>query len=161
GDGLRAYAMQPRVSKAGEPAVAADKRVFEQVVIPERAGATEIPALTFAYFDPVERRYQTITRGPFPLVVRPAAAGSPPQIVGATPTQPAAATPLGADIVSIKDTPGTLRPVGARLWRQPLFWAWQPIPLLVWVVAAAVGRRRRRLAGDARLVRFSRAGAAA
>lgn len=161
GAGWRVYGMQPRVQKAGEPDAPPGTRVFEQVVIPEQAGTVELPPLSLAYFDPAERSYRTITRGPFPILVRGSAAASAPQIVGSTPARPAPATPLGADIVSIKDSPGTLRSTGARLWRRPLFWGWQPVPFLVWAAAAMVGRRRRRLAGDVRLVRFSRAGAAA
>src|SRR5262249_47397163 len=57
--------------------------------------------------------------------------------------------------------PGALRPRGARRWKSPLFWLWQPVPLGLWAVAAWWDRRRARLTGDVRYARFARAGRAA
>lgn len=155
-DLLKTYPVQ-----AGAP----DKgsRSFEQVVIPQKAGRVEIPALTFSWFDTEAKAYRSISRGPFALTVRPAAAGAAaPQIVG---EKPAASTPepeqLGRDIVSIKDDPGVLRPIGTHRWRSPWFWCWQPVPVLLWMAAGWYARRRERESGDHRFARFTRAGAAA
>jgi hypothetical protein len=152
GDALRVYPAQP--ASGTRPA---GTWVFEQVVIPQRAGAMTLPEIRFSYFDPEARAYRTAARPGIALDVRP----SP----HAAPVPPAAAKPeaevLGHDLVFIKDEPGRLRPVGARLHRSGLFWAAQAIPLLLWIGVAVYDRRRRRFAGDIRYARFSRAGRAA
>ena len=42
---------------------------YEQVIIPTDQNITEVPALSFSYFDPEEKQYKTITQGPFPIKV--------------------------------------------------------------------------------------------
>src|SRR5207253_2647206 len=65
---------------------------------------------------------------------------------------------LGRDLVFIKDTPGTLLPIGMRRHRSPWFWAWQVVPLALWLAVVVYDRRRRRWRADPRLARFTRAG---
>lgn len=160
GDGLRVY--PPQQTNAGARPAAANvaERTFEQVVIPERAGPLDLPALRFSFFDPATGAYRTATHPVIPLVVAPRAAGNAPShVVGATPpvAAPKAET-LGHDLVFIKDAPGDLRPIGARRWRSPLFWSFQLVPLLAWLAVVVVDRRRQRLHGDAGYARFTRAG---
>lgn len=154
-DGFRVY--PPQAAKPPEN-VPADTKVFEQVLIPERAGTVALPDIRFSFFDPEARAYRTLTRGPIALTVR-APAGTPasPQIVGARPTTPAA-EPLGRDIVSIKDAPGAFVTRGTRRVGSVAFWLWQPVPLLAWLAALWWDTRRRRLTGDVRYARFTRAG---
>lgn len=45
------------------------QKLFEMVVIPKHAGATNLPVLVFAYFDPVAGGYERIAYGPIPLKV--------------------------------------------------------------------------------------------
>lgn len=160
GDGLRVY--PPQQTNAGGRAATANvaERTFEQVVIPERAGTLDLPALRFSFFDPATGAYRTASHPVIPLVVAPRAAGNAPShVVGAAPpaTAPKAET-LGHDLVFIKDAPGDLRPIGARRWRSPLFWSFQLVPLLAWLAVVVVDRRRQRLHGDAGYARFTRAG---
>lgn len=160
GDGLRVY--PPQQTNAGAKPAAANvaERTFEQVVIPERAGTLDLPALRFSFFDPATGAYRTASHPVIPLVVAPRAAGNAPShVVGAAP--PAAAPKaetLGHDLVFIKDAPGNLRPIGARRWRSPLFWSFQLVPLFAWLAVVVVDRRRQRLHGDAGYARFTRAG---
>jgi tetratricopeptide (TPR) repeat protein len=158
-DTLRVYPVQPVPPAAGAAQTPPPgERRFEQVVIPQQPGTVTLPALRFSYFDPALRAYRTLTRGPFTLAVHPSAQGqSAPQIVGSTPTRPRPES-LGQDIVSIKDAPGALQPVGARRYRSLVFWLVQLVPLAGWAAAVVVDRRRRRLSGDARYARFTRAG---
>jgi tetratricopeptide (TPR) repeat protein len=161
GDGLRVYPAQ-QTGAGSKPSAAANvqERTFEQVVIPERAGTIDLPALRFSYFDPTAGAYKTATHPPIPLVVAPRAAGNAPShVVGAAaPAPEPKAESLGHDLVFIKDAPGTLRPVGARLHRSIVFWGLQVVPLLAWLTATMLDRRRRRLHGDAGYARFTRAG---
>src|SRR5262249_25705387 len=101
-----------------------------------------------------------LSHPPTALTVRPSAAPSAPQIVGsAAPRMPA--EKLGRDLVFIKDDPGPLEPMGAQRYRSRLFWALQALPLAALIAAAVSARRQRRLTGDLRYARFTRAGRAA
>jgi tetratricopeptide (TPR) repeat protein len=155
-DALRVYPVQAAIPAADKPATAQEK-TFEQVVIPQHPGPTSLPELRFSYFDPTAGAYHTITQPPIALTVEPSAEPAAGAIVGATPVAPAAEA-LGRDIVFIKDTPGDLVPIGARRYRSIGFWAYQPLPALAWLAAVLYDRRRRRLHGDPRYARFTRAG---
>jgi hypothetical protein len=134
------------------------RRVFEQVVIPERATVREIPPLRFSYFDPEARAYRTVTRGPIPLVVHPAADSAPASPGGTTAGGVrAGAQPLGQDIVYIKDEPGRLRPPGVPLGG-PALVTIGLAPLGFYLAVLGIVRRRERLHGDPRYARFVQAG---
>ncbi len=158
-DALRVYPAQPSNPGATPaPGSTLEDKTFEQVVIPQHPGAVALPALRFSYFDPESRAYRTITHPPIPVSVRPAArSAQAPEVVGGAPAAPRA-EPLGRDIVFIKDTPGTLRPIGTRWYAEPAFWAYQLVPLAAWLAAVAWDRRRRRLRGDVGYARYTRAG---
>ncbi len=134
-------------------------RVFEQVIIPNSVDVHEIPALHFSFFDPDAHAYTTITKGPIPIEVQ-AAAPSHAGVVDSAPAvapTPATEAPLGHDIVYIKDAPGAVRPRGERASRG----AWLvllALPVALFAALQAWARRRDRLAGDPRLLRFRAAG---
>lgn len=112
--------------KVYEPSKQSDKsaRSLEQVVIPVSENVKEFPALSFSWFDPSDGQYHTIIQGPFPLKVKPASQKSQPPFASAvSPAAIASAEPepLGEDIVFIKEGPGYLRPVGARVYRSKKF----------------------------------------
>jgi tetratricopeptide (TPR) repeat protein len=154
-DRFRKYDPQP-VKDEERPG----QRVYEQVVIPRQADVTELPAVSFSFFDPEPGRYRTIRRGPVALQVSPAIVAGQPQVVsqGAVIEPPKAAEELGRDIVFIKDAPGRLRVRGARLYARPWFLALHVVPVAAFVGLLAVVRRRERFAADPRLVRFHHAG---
>jgi tetratricopeptide (TPR) repeat protein len=151
-DALRVYPVQ----RSGKPKPG--ERMFEQVVIPQRPGTIALPESRFSYFDPEARVYRTLSQPPITLTVHEAAQQhTAPEIAGpAVTARPA--EKLGHDLVFIKDDPGTLEPARARRWRSPLFWGLQIVPLVAWLAAVAWDRRRRRLTGDVRWARFTRAG---
>jgi tetratricopeptide (TPR) repeat protein len=154
-DVLRVYPVQ--AAAPGPAAKAGVERTFEQVVIPQRAGSVTLPPLRLSYFDPAARAYLTASHPPITLAVRPATRPEPGTgIVGGT--APAEPESLGRDIVFIKDDPGTLRATGSRLHRSAAFWVLQLLPPSVWIAAVLWDRRRRRLSGDVRYARFTRAG---
>jgi tetratricopeptide (TPR) repeat protein len=158
-EAFRVYPVQPVAAAAG---ASPGTRSFEQVIIPETPGPLRLPPVRFTWFDPEARAYRVAEHPPITLTVRPAAHGAEPQIVGAEGGKTAAPTEsLGRDIVFIKESPGRLTPLGARRWRNPLFWILQVVPLLLWAAAVAIVRHRRRLGSDARYARFTRAGRAA
>jgi tetratricopeptide (TPR) repeat protein len=158
-DGFRTYDVHPGKSEGGGPGSTTIAKSFEQVLIPNDAHVGAVPAVAFSYFDPQTRRYETARTEPIALVVRPPRnAGRQEVFAGGMPGQHIAQEKLGHDIVYIKDDPGTLSPRSSHWYGGPLFWLWQPVPLLLLVAAAWYDRRRQRLTGDVRYARFSRAG---
>ncbi|MGD9763675.1 MAG: BatD family protein [Candidatus Binatia bacterium] len=148
-DRFRRYDPQPVRGEDG-----ADRRVFEQVVIPKSADVREIPALRFTFFDPEQRAYQVIERGPTPIEVRPGAAGKA-QVLDAQPELPPRAeadAPLGRDLVYIKDAPGTFQR-GERWYRGGWLAAAVAAPPLGFLAVVGFARRRARIAADPRLAR--------
>lgn len=136
-------------------------RTFEQAVVPLSDGPLLLKGPAFSYFDPRARAYRRLTPEPVAIDVRASTqAATQPQIIGALPqaAELERGQTLGRDLVFIKDAPGNLRPVGARLYRNATFWLVQLVPLLLWLSVGSYERHRRRLAGDTRYARFTRAG---
>lgn len=157
-DALRVYPVQ--TSRDDESGA----RTFEQAIVPLRDGPLLLDGPAFSYFDPATRTYRRLAPAAVRVTVRPSAhAAAQPQIVGAPPqgVEPKRGETLGRDLVFIKDAPGALRPIGARLYAQPTFWLVELVPLFVWLGVTSYDRRRRRLAGDTRYARFTRAGRSA
>jgi hypothetical protein len=150
-DGFKAYDAQ--VAGAEGDAL----RVFEQVLIPNDASVTGVPPVRFAYFDPAARSYQTIESAPIALAVRPAQPGQETRILAAEGGQRLRREELGRDIIYIKDDLGAVRPRSAPWYGSWWFLLWQPVPVLLFVAAAAYDRRRQRLSGDVRYARFMQA----
>lgn len=125
-------------------------KTFEQVVTPQEAGVTELPAFTFSFFDPDARAYRTLTHPATALVVRPGGAVALPASVAAR----AASEPSAAqDLVPIKQRLGALATVSRPLLVQPWFVAAQGVPLLAFLWALVWRRRAERLANNPRLRR--------
>lgn len=153
GEGLKVY--DPQLADGSGEQV----RVYEQVVIPESAAVTALPPLRFSYFDPSSGTYRTAASAAVPLVVRASERDTDRQIVSAAGVErrrdPEA---FGRDIVYIKDEPGSLvrrDDAGIRWW---VLLLWQPVPVLLYVATLWYDRRRRRLSGDERFARATRAG---
>jgi tetratricopeptide (TPR) repeat protein len=153
-DALRVYPVQAGRKSAG------DARSFEQVVIPTRPGSLTLTGPSFSYFDPKAKTYRTLAGRVANLsVLTSDRADASPQFYGPDGTPDAASRPaLGRDLVFIKDVPGRLRPIDARGYRSWAFWSAQAVPLVLWMGVTAYDRRRRRLSGDTRYARFTRAG---
>jgi hypothetical protein len=97
GDDFRRY--DPKLIASGN-----DHKVFEQVFIPRSDRIRELPAVSFSFFDPEQMSYQTIVRGPLPLLVK-AGSSEAPQVVQAPSSSPSPdREPLGIDIIDIKRT---------------------------------------------------------
>lgn len=125
-------------------------KTFEQVITPQDAGITELPAFRFSFFDPDARRYRTLTHPATALVVRPGGTVALP----ATAAERGDSAPTAAqDIVPIKQRLGALATVSRPLLVQPWFVAAQAMPMLAFVLALVWRRRADRLANNPRLRR--------
>lgn len=134
------------------------RRMFEQVVIPRTAEATELPPISFHYFDPLTGTYRTIVRGPIQLNILEGDA-TPQRIVRADETDGAGRTRiLGQDIRYLKPAPAQWYSVYDTPWYlHPAFLFLQTLPL-AWIIGVyRYARRRRVLDADVALARRYRA----
>jgi hypothetical protein len=160
-DAFRAYPAR-LVSSDLDRAGYRGRKVYEQVIIPRTEEVTEVPALTFSYFDPAEHGYRSIARGPLALEVQ-AADPDKGRTVRSGPTEDArTARMVGDDIRYLQPAPAHwTRLAGGRGPERPGFWAWQGLPVAVVLWAWWMGRRRRALSSDVALARRYRAPRAA
>jgi hypothetical protein len=94
-------------------------KAFEQSIVPTKAGAQEIPALSFSYFDPDTQRYVTKSTAPIAVDIAQSSATTP----AAPPTSaPAADVPkrnsdgLAPDQVVTGRSVASLRPLMLTPW---------------------------------------------
>jgi len=140
GDDFRKY--DPKLTVSGP-----DQKAFEQVFIPRHERVTELPPITFSYFDPQKETYQSIVRGPIPLAVK---AGSVNQLQ--LVQSPAVSTaenraPLGIDIIGPKRLPKqwpVTKPNSSVAYPSPIHLT----PLAVLAIGWLVQRRRSAIQGD-------------
>lgn len=155
-DDFKVYDADVKEDKSG--------KVFEQVIIPKNEKITQIPPISFSFFDTQAGEYRTITRGPFPLKVNPLPKGEELRVFELPEKDTGAPTRreiLGKDIVYIKESPGCWRSKGAFLCPQKWFIALQIVPLLAVISVWILHRRKRRLQNDVRYARRLRAPLAA
>lgn len=145
-EGIKVY--QPQ---AKEEAAA---KVFEQVLIPQSENVSEIPKITFSFFDPKAGIYRTITKGPFPITVTRPEAGElkiveMPQAITRIPEK----EHLGRDIVYIKESSGKLQPIARHLHQRSGYWLYQFIVLISFISFMVFHRHKERLKTDQRYAR--------
>ncbi len=136
------------------------RRIIEQVIIPKSETITEIPKISFSFFDPEIGSYKIVTEGPISIAVKPLAKGEefkvfePRQL---TTSEMAEKEILGRDIIYIKDHPEPFRQKGRFLYKNKLFIFWQFIPLSLVILVLFLSRRKKRLQTDIRYARRIRA----
>lgn len=138
------------------PSTLPNEKIFEQVIIPRSEEISEIPPISFSFFNTKTASYLTQTRGPFPITVKPAPNGGA-QVINSLPSDgPEEAKVLGHDIVYLKARPETWTtathpPPSTRLYLLIGF------PML-WVIASALyAARRNNLEADGAKVRRQKA----
>lgn len=125
------------------------EKTFQYLLIPRRAGAQPIPAVSFSFFDPDRRRYRTISTEPKTLYVSPARGWSAANsdLPGGTADE---VRSIGTDIRWIHDATRGLRPQGTPLYQQAVYPLSYLLPLIVVIGAWAGSRRMNALEKDAR-----------
>ncbi len=97
-------------------------KTFEQSIVPLQAGADEIPAINFSYYDPEKEIYVTKSTAPIPVEIAqnsaaPAAVATPAVATSAPPaTTKLAADGLVPDEVVSPGATSNLRPLVLRPW---------------------------------------------
>lgn len=125
-------------------------KLFEQVVVPQRADLPQLPELTFTFFDPAQREYRTVRHAPVPLTVRPAASSSQPVFMLAQTNPPAGASRVSTELLHIKPHLGVVVPPGAGLHPAPGVWSLPAAAFVAWAVLLVRRRREEALANNPR-----------
>lgn len=126
-------------------------KTFEQIVSPLNSDVRELPPLNFAFFNPDDGQYHTLTQTAVPLVVH--AAGATPLPTMAANKNSASESQTPQDVLPIKQELGVLVPANAPLVTRPAFLATQAVPVLAFIAAFIWRKRTDNLANNPRLRR--------
>jgi hypothetical protein len=150
----RDFKVYPPASKVetGGPLGLEGAKTFEEIVTPQNTDVHELPQFSFAFFDPDDGNYHTLTQPSVQLAVRSAGMSPAPNIAAAktagveNPSSP-------QDILPIKEEFGALAPAGPPLVTRPAFLALQGLPVVAWLAAFVWRKRTDSLANNPRLRR--------
>ncbi len=84
GAGWKSYKPNARFEPADRQGFTGTK-TFEQQIVATQAGSSEIPAVSFSYFDPETHRYVTKTTSPIPVEIVPGSPVASPLLPAITP----------------------------------------------------------------------------
>ena len=139
--GVRAYDATVSDKETIERGQINGTRTVEQLLVPERTGAVEIPSLAMDIFDPVQKQYRTVRTDPIALRVDAGPVGQP------------AAEPISQNLLA----KGGIRPIRLHLgsvqratppWAQPWFWPALGLPPFGLALLLGIARLRRMLQVD-------------
>ncbi len=142
---FRVYPANSRVETTDTLGVEGSK-IFEQDIVPENAAVRQVPPVIYTFFDPVNTRYVSLTNPAIPLIVRPT--GQARTLAG-----PASEEPVPKEIVHLKPRLGSLAALSAPVVTRPWFLALQLVPILAWLGALLLRKRREHLSRNPRSVR--------
>ncbi len=162
GDRFKTYVPEVATKRSVSAGKIGGEKVFKQVIVPLEAGKSEVPAVSFSYFDPEAGKYRTAKKAPIPITVEAAPAEDNLALVEALGSAGSKERIrlLQKDILYIKDSPGNLRRAGRPFYRNPLYRAGHLAALVLLLAVWVVQARRERLRSDvtyARRVGASRA----
>ena len=146
--GLRAFDATATDKSTVEHGQIAGTRTVEQLLVPERSGEFQIPALSLETFDPIAKAYKTIRTQPLTVAVRVGSPGPDGVTAGRTP-QPVAQNVLAASgLRPIRLTLGRVE-VRSPPWTRPWFWPLFALGPAGALAALATLRVRTRMTADA------------
>jgi len=146
-DGWKTYRPSASFAPADSAGYSGEK-VFEQAVIPTQSGREIVPPLSFSFFNPDTRRYETKLTAPLGVQIAPSSGGSSAatavSAAGATSDNETPRDGLRPDLVETGNTVATLCP----LYFQPLFLGTQGALVLGFAGGLVILRRREQRAHD-------------
>jgi hypothetical protein len=109
-----------------------NRKVFEQVLIPGNEKIETLPDIVFSYFDTMKGQYKTIVKGNIPLSVMKAEKEEKITIFDPSGAAERSLRKeiIGRDIIYIKESPGEIVSRGTYLYKNPVFLAFQLLPLM-------------------------------
>ncbi len=151
---FKTYPPTTKVETTGQLGLQGTKS-FEEIVVPQSPDIKALPPISFSFFDPERKSYQTLVQPAIPLVVRPGGAATIPTILANRSARQDTPAPA-QDIVPNKQHLGTLAQAGPPLVMQPWFVALQSVPVLAFFSALVWRKRTDSLANNPRLRRQRR-----
>lgn len=130
-------------------------RIF---LYPKKKGEFEIPAISYSWFNPAKKKYETKTEGPWKILVSKGAAATSytPSEPSYTPAVKEEIEDLGRDIRYIHSV-GNVSVQKAPLYRSAAFWILLVVPAALYVCLIPLVRMRRKRSGNAALQRRAKA----
>lgn len=123
-------------------------KTLEQVIIPQSHEITQVPVIEFSYFDPRLKKYQTISRGPFPLTVKKVQEEGLQMVSPEGQARLLAPEVLGRDIVFIKDSPGRFEVMGSRFYHSAFFYVMMALFCALWAALCVMYQRTHKIETD-------------
>jgi hypothetical protein len=147
----------PKVSVSSQVTTAGVKgsKTFEYLVIPRHAGDYTIPSFSFSYYDTKAKQYKTLSSGDINIKVEKGANDNSVEVVSGIDKQDIKF--IGKDIQFIKTQTPSFRKKGEYIFGSALFILGYLLPLLLFIVAVIVGRKKIKENANVRLVRNKRA----
>ena len=145
---------EPQVTKKG------DRKTYEQIIIPKTKELTEIPAVSFSFFNPIRGKYETLREGPFPIKVAEQPESGKAIRMVAMPDSDHVFYPeeeIGSDIIHIKENIGDLHRKGKFIYNSLFFWMVQILAMGAFIGFYASYKKRERILTDKGYARFLKA----
>ncbi len=132
-------------------------RIF---LYPKKKGEFDIPAITYSWFNPTKKKYESKTLGPWKIKVEKGEASASAQFAPSAPSYAPQAKSeiedLGRDIRYIHPI-ASVSPQKAPFFATPLFWLLLVLPIFLYALFTFFIRTHRRHSSDAALVRKAKA----
>jgi len=124
------------------------QKTFEFVLIPRHYGSYTVPSVTYTYFDPDSKRYQTLNSGSFNFYARKGSdqGGGNVTVYGGVSKEDVQY--LGKDIRFIESSPGKLAKSENYIVSGRSFLAFYTLALLIFIVVMVVRREHIRRNAD-------------
>jgi len=144
-EGFKVYEPQVKQEK--------DKKIFEQVLIPESEKVDHIPQIKFCFFNSRTGQYQVLTHNPIPISVSRIEEAQTKLIELPQAQVKPAPEELGRDIIYLKSSPGKFKRIGSYLYQSLGFWLLQILSFIVFITLIVIRLRQDRLINDERYAR--------
>ncbi len=133
------------------------KKTAEYILVPRVEGQFQIKPVHFSFFDPLQKKYKTITTRPIMLTILKGK--QQPGLAGAAGNNYSReeVTLLGQDIRFIKEF-SVFHPIGYRPYWTLSFWLFVLGVLILFILFELYDEHQARLLGDERLARRHKAG---
>lgn len=145
---------EPQVTKKG------NRKIYEQILIPKTTEVKEVPKVSFSFFNPIKKQYETDTEGPFKIKVEEQPESSQGMKMVTMPLGEHVFYPkeeIGEDIVHIKEGLGTVYPEDGFIAGKWYFWFFQVLFLLAFGAFYFSYRKRERIRTDRGYARLLKA----
>ena len=126
----------------------------ESLLIPQKAGDYQIPAVHYSYFDTDQRRYLTLSTRPVTIRVAPS---DQPDLASFSTGGKSEIEILGQDILHIQPITAQMRPYRGPMFLRTTTWILAAMPVLIWLASSVFLRRRQRLLADPRRLQAQKA----